>query len=312
MIKKIASVFLVLVLALFGVILTINFWLPPVLAFGIHQVTGFPTKVQRTDFNLKSSKFGIYGLDIRNPKGFPRGKFVSIPEIYVDFDLVNFIKSQKIYIKELRLNIDEVGVVKNTSGESNISKLTSISKRKVQETPKEKEKLEKAKSPRELKFFVDTLVLSIRRVRFQDQTKPFIGERTIDLHIDHEVVRGLSSPLDIVRLVVLRVIYKAALGNLGVPVDLLKGQLDASLAKGQVLALESTKLAMEMGTQALGEGERFIKQAGEKLPVSNTEVEQAVDEAKAKAKSILGGAGGFLKGTVQSIEERTKSQTTSN
>ena len=311
MIKKILFLLLFLFLIVTGIILTINTWLPTALAFGVRQITVFPTSVHKTDFNLGGSTFGIYGLEIRNPHGFPKGKFVSIPEIYVDFNLPNFLISRRLHIQELRLNVEEVTIVKNKAGQSNISRLTSVREGKA-EVSKEKKKLEKVKSPKELKFFVDTLVLTIRRVRFQDQTNPFIGEKTIDLHIEQEVVHGLSSPADIVRLVVLRIIYKAALGNLGVPVDLLKGQLDASLARGQALALQSTALAREIGTQALSEGERFIEEASKKIPVPNAEVEQVVDEAKAKAKSLFGSTGNFLKSTTQSIEEKAKSAASSN
>ena len=204
-----------------------------------------------------------------------------------------------------------MGVIKNQTGESNISRLTSVSKAKT-EAKEEKQELEKAKSSQELKFFVETLVLTIRRVKFQDQTNPLIGEKTIDLRINQEIVHSLSSPADIVRLVVLRVIYKAALGNLGVPVDLLKGQLDASLAKGQELALQSTELARELGTQTLGEGKRVLEEVSQKVPIPSAEVGKAVDEAKEKAKGIFGSAASLLKNTAQSIEDKAKSAASSN
>ena len=309
MVKKIVLLFFLLLLVVAGVALTGNLWLPYAMAYGIHQVTGFPTAIQKANLDLMGSKFGVYGIKIQNPGDFPKGDFVSIPEIYVDFDLSDFLESRKLHIQELRLNIEEVGVVKNASGESNISRLTSISKPKEAPT---KEKLEKAKSSEELKFFVDTLVLTIRRVRFQDQTNPFMGERTIDLHIEREVVHGLSSPADIVRLVVLRVVYEAALGNLGVPVDLLSGQLNASLAKGQALALQSTALATGIGTQALGESKRILEQASQKLPAPNAEVEKVLGGTTAKAKGLFGGATNLLKSTAQSLEEKAKSQTSSN
>ncbi len=293
MIKKIVFLILFLLLIIVGVILTSNFWSPYAMAYGIHQVTGFPTVIQKANLDLANSKFGVYGIRIQNPSGFPKGDFVSIPEIYVDFDLQGFLKSQRLHIRELRLNVQEVAIIKNKDGQSNISRLTSV-KREKTEASEEKKKLEEAKSPQELKFFVDTLVLTIRRVRFQDQINPFMGERTIDLHIEREAVHGLSSPADIVRLIVLRVIYKAALGNLGVPVDLLKGQLDASLAKGEALILHSTVFAEAIGTQALGEGRRIIGEVGQKLPISNVEVGKAVDETTAKAKNLFGSATQFI------------------
>ncbi|MBI4372812.1 MAG: hypothetical protein HY585_03700 [Candidatus Omnitrophica bacterium] len=306
MIKKLLLAIAVLFLMILGVVFTSQFWLPYAIAAGIGQVTGFPTRVQRANLDLPSSKFGIYGLEIKNPKGFPKGNFVSIPEVFVDFDLGPLMKGRKLYIQEIRLNIEEVGIVKNRSGESNISKLTSVRKEKVV-AEKQKQKLEKAKSPQELTFFVETLVLTIRRVRFQDEANPLIGERVIDLHVDQEVVHGLSSVADLVRLIVLHVIQKAALGNLGVPVDFLKGHLDASLAKGQELFLQHTAVAREMGIQALGEGERLIEEASKKIPVPEIELEKTVSETAEKAKGILGSAAELLKKPIQSAEEANKS-----
>ncbi|MBI4394699.1 MAG: hypothetical protein HY583_00730 [Candidatus Omnitrophica bacterium] len=287
MIKKIVLVIGVLFLILLGFILTNSFWLRYALAAGISQVTGFPTKIHKTDLNIQKSLFGIYGLRIRNPSGFPRSTFISIPEVFVDFDLGPFIKSRKLYIRQLRLHIEEVSIIRNQSGETNISRLTTVKKGKAE---RETQKLEKAKSPKELKFFVETFVLTIRRVRFQDQTNPLIGEKVIDLHIEQEVIHGLSSPADIVRLVVLRVIQKAALGNLGVPIDLLSQQLDASIAKGEELVNQSVALAAKMGTQTIGEGERILGEASKKVPIPTEEVGQVVEEAKTKLKDILGKA----------------------
>jgi len=315
MIKKIlfGIIFIVvfLVLIVGGAVLTVNSWLPSAMAFGIRQITGFPTAIQKANLDLAGSKFGVYGIEIKNPGGFPKGNFVSIPEIYVDFDLQDFLKNQRVHIRELRLNIAEVGIVKKSNGESNISRLSSVNKGTA-EVSKQKEKVEKAQSPQELRFFVDTLVLTIRYVRFQDQTNSLVGKKNIDLRIDGEVVHGLSSPADIVRLVVVRIIYKAAIGNLGVPVDFLKGQLDTSLAKGQELALQSAALAEKFGTQAFGDGEHLLKQASQQLPVSNAGVDKAVSETRAKAKSLFGGATNLLKNTAESLEEKTKSAASSN
>lgn len=311
MVKKTIFLLFFLLLVVVGIVLASNLWLPYVMAFGIRQVTGFPTAIQRASLDLASSKFAVYGIKIQNPDGFPKGNFVSIPEIYAAFDLQNFLKHRRLHIREFRLNIEEVAIVKNENGQSNISRLTSVNRRRA-EVSEEKKKMEKVRSSQELKFFVDTLILTIRRVRFQDRTNPLIGEKTIDLRIEGEIVHGLSSPADIVRLVVLRVIYRAALGNLGVPVDVLKGQLDASLAEGQVLVLQGTTFAEEIGTQAFGEGKRIITETSQKLPVSNAEVEKVVGGTTTRAKSLFGGATNLLKNTAQSLQEKAKSTTSSD
>ena len=300
----------VLLLIPVGLILTSNLWLGSALASGIKGVTGFPTKIEKTHLDLGRSQFGLYGIRIKNPRGFPDVVFASIPELYVDFDLSQFLKSRKLYFQEIRLSIEEVMIIRNQSGQTNLAQLKAVSKPKM-EMAKERKEIEKARSPEALGFFVEKLVLTIRRVHYRDEARALIGERTIDVHINNQVFTGIANPMDIVRIVVLQITYKAALGNLGVPVDMLKGHLDESLAVGQKLALQSTALARQMGTQTLGEGKRLVEQAAQNIPVSSAEVEKTAEQVSSKAKSIFGSAGSLLKKTSQSIQEKAESVTTS-
>ena len=310
MVKKIligfVSIVVVLLLALIGLLFTSNLWLGSVLASGIERTTGFPVKIENARLDLPESKIGLYGIEIKNPPGFSRAVFASIPEIYVDFDLQQFLKSRKLYFQEIRLNIAEVAIVRNKSGQTNLAQLKAVSKPKA-EIAKEQEKIKQAPSPKALDFFVEELILTIRRVRYQDESNILIGERTIDLHIENQVFYGIANPMDIVRIVVLQITYKAALGNLGVPVDMLKAHLDQSLAVGQQLALQTTAVARQVGEQTLGEGMRLVQKAGQKIPVSTTEVEKTVGEVSNKAKGFFGSASHFLQETADSVQEKTRS-----
>ncbi|MBI4358626.1 MAG: hypothetical protein HY584_04935 [Candidatus Omnitrophica bacterium] len=312
MIQKVVVGFVVVVVAFFllavGAVLSSHLWLGQALAMGIENMTGFPTKIGRTNLSLGESRIGINGIEIKNPKGFPEGVFASIPEIYVDFDLDQFLKNRKFYFQEIRLNIEEVAIIRNQSGETNLSRLKPVSKPKA-EMVQEQREIKKAPSPKALNFFVEKLVLSIRRVRYRDESRPLVGERTVDLHMNNQVFTGIANPKDIVRIIVLQITYKAALGNLGVPVDMLKGHLDESLAVGQKLALQSTLFARQMGTQTLGEGMRFIEGASGKIPVASGGVEKTVDEVTNTAKGLLGSATRFLQGESDSPQETQSSPT---
>lgn len=313
--KKIVYALIVLLLIPAGLIVTSNFWLRGLITEAIHRTTGFPLTIERTSLDLPASQFGVYGIELNNPSGFPQGRFASIPEIYVDFDLSRFLFERKLYFQEIRIHIEEIAIIRNPSGQTNLAELRTLVKPKS-ELEKEREKALKASSSRALNFFVEQLVLTIRHVRYQDQTallsKSPLAQKSIDLHIEREVFRGFSNPSDIVRIIVLRIVHQAAIGNLGIPVDLLRGHLDSTLARGQMLALQGEVLAHEVGTGVLGEGEHFLKQASEQIPAVNLEVKQATGQVQEKAEGFFQGAERLLKDTAESIGEKAQPSTTSS
>ncbi|OGW85268.1 MAG: hypothetical protein A3C35_04880 [Omnitrophica bacterium RIFCSPHIGHO2_02_FULL_46_11] len=311
MIKKITAVLGFFFLVILLIILTSGFWLRPVLAAALSKVTGFPATIQKIHFDLPSSQFGIYGIELKNPAGFGKERFAFIPEAYVDFSLREFLSSRKFHFQEIRFNIDEVTIVKNASGQTNISQLTALKKQKS-ELKQETEAVKQAPSPQALNFFVDRLDLTVRRVRYVDYTMPKPLEKEIDIHMDHEIFLGISNPLDIVRIIVLKVIYKAALGNLNVPVAQLKEHLDVSLALGQDLAKQGTEIAQAMGADVFSEGTKMVEQVSGTLPVSNPIVDETVQNVKKKTDGIFRGASQLLKSTAESIEEKTKLSSSSN
>lgn len=282
---------------------TSGFWLHYAVASAIQGATGFPVKIRKLDLNLPATRFGVYGVEISNPKTFSDKRFVSIPEILVDFDPGPFFKSRKIYIQEMRLNIEEVSVVRTKSGGTNLSQLKAVTQSKP-EMAKEEEKAAEASSPQALDFFVEQLVLTVRRVRYHDEGQPLIGEKLIDLRIQDQTFKGISNFADIIRIIVLQITYKAALGNLGVPVDVLKGHLDSTLTRGQELATQGAALAQQYGTQALEEGSRALEDAAGKI---SPEVERTVSQASQKAKGLFGSAEKFLKNTAEAVNEKVKS-----
>lgn len=311
MIKKIAVLLIFLLLIILGILLTSSFWLRPVLAAALTKTTGFPATIQKLSFNIADSQFGIYGIELKNPAGFPKDRFAFLPEVYVDFDLRNFLSNRKLYFREIRFNIDEVVIIRSASGQTNISQLSALKKRKS-EMEQETEIVKKAPSAKSLNFFVDRLDLTARHIRYLDYTKSQPDEKEIDLHMDHEVFRGISNPSDIVRIIVLKIIYKAAIGNLNVPVTQLKEHLEASLALGQDFAKQGTAIAQAVGTEVLDEGTKMVEQVSEALPVSNPVVKDTVQNVKKKTEGIFHDAGQWLKDTSESVQGNTQSSSSSS
>ena len=280
---------------------TSQFWIHHAVAAVIKQVTGLPVSIQRSHVNLAATEFGIYGIEIKNPKGFSEEVFVKIPEIYIDFDLNQFLSGKKIHFEEIRLNIEQVTLEKNKAGELNVSRLKTVKK-------DQKEAAAPAKTPQKpmTPLLIDQLVLTIRNIKYVDQSLPVSVNRNVDLKIENEIIKGVTNPADIVRLVMSKIIYNSTFGALGAPVDLLNKNLDASLAKGQAALTQSTDIALQMGNQVMGEGKKMVQDATSMIPSEipgSKEVGQLKDQVKGKAGGLFQGAERLLKNTTESIQE---------
>ena len=96
---------------------------------GVETVTGLPLKMQGIDLNFTGQFVEIDDLKLYNPAGFPQEPMVSIPEIYVSYDLNALLKG-KIHLPELRFALEEFDVVRNEKGELNLDKLKAIAAQK--------------------------------------------------------------------------------------------------------------------------------------------------------------------------------------
>ncbi len=308
--KIILSLFLILVLGLGLAVVTANFWVGPAVAAIIHNATGFPVKIDKVNINLSGTAFGVYGIKIMNPPGF-NGMLASIPEIYVDLNIAPFFEQQMIHLETVHLDIAEFSIVRNEQGVSNLDHLKTLKKDKAEAVkPKAPEK--PAAKP---KFLIDELVLTIRTVKYEDRSLPVAINRSIDLKVDKEIIKGLTSPADIVRLVLMKILYSSSIGNLGLPVDLMKQQFGPTLQKGQQALTEGTELARQMSTEALGTGKKFVEEAVGKIPTEvpvSAEVEKITKDVTGTASGLLKGAGKFLKSTTNTIAETVESKSDSS
>ncbi|MCX5716315.1 MAG: hypothetical protein NTV07_05630, partial [Candidatus Omnitrophica bacterium] len=82
---------------------------------GVQAVTGLPLSMKSFNLGILSTKVGIKGLMLYNPKGFPDKTMLNAPEIYVDYDLGAMIGGT-VHLREARINIEEFTVVKNANG----------------------------------------------------------------------------------------------------------------------------------------------------------------------------------------------------
>ncbi|GEM_PF-2348772 len=294
------GVFLILGIAL----ATSHLWIHRAVAAIIHEVTGLPVTIERAHVNLIGTEFGVYGVKIKNPEGFSDQLLASLPEIYVDFDFSQFFADGKLHFEVIRLNLEELSIVRNEQGVTNLATLKTLKKDKKEAAAKPGME---AKPVVKRRFLIDELVITIRNVKYSDQSLPVPINRTIDLKINQEVFRGVTNLGDIIRIILRKVIYDTSFRSLGAPVDLLTQQFGPSLLRGQEVLMQSTEIAKVMGTEVLGQGRRIVEDATSKIPATlpvPPEVNQITDEVKGKANGLFKGAERFLKTTTDSLSEK--------
>jgi len=184
------------------------------LAKAIEMAVGAPVKIQRFKLDLFNSEFGIYGLQVKNLKGFKEPMLASVPEISVHADLPALFEN-RIHIWQIQLNVDEITVERNDSGAVNLTEIGAVknaqkqpSARSEASAPQPAERhAAPAKPPAVL---IDAVVLSLGRARYVDSA----GERKFALEIRNAVLKNVTDPAQITQQIVLKTLERVGLNAL--------------------------------------------------------------------------------------------------
>jgi hypothetical protein len=128
---------------------------------------------------------GINGLVVENPAGFPEGAMLRVPEVYANCVPVSLL-TKTIQVRELRVNVAELAIVKNKDGSFNVGVLMPPPSPGGEKKPAPPSGGEKKPAPaasgRTVK--IHTLDVTIGTLRFMDCTQDPPTEKTvnIDLH----------------------------------------------------------------------------------------------------------------------------------
>ena len=261
MIKKIIVLVLLILIGAWAVVVLTKDWiLKTAVEIAIQKTTGFPTHVERLQFDLPST-LRIEGLEIRNPAGFQEQILARVPEIYVSLELGELLRHERTHLTEVRLNIQEVNIEKNEQGISNIELLKSVGGTQKKAPVRKMEKPAQKKSG--MPFLLERLELTIHDVSFKDHSglvgaAPIPKGISVDLNIDKEVFGNIQDPATLTNLILVKILQGATFGrllNLS-PERLLGEDVNQILNSGRELLAGSAGLVTnELGqvtTQARG------------------------------------------------------------
>ncbi|NQU10491.1 AsmA family protein [bacterium] len=212
---RIVVVLLALVVVLY---LARNFIARKSVEVAVSQITGFPLEIGSVSVGLFQSTLDVREIKLSNPPEFEEPQFVHLPQVSVDYRLGSMI-ARSPHINDLTLDIATVVIVKNKDGVSNVSQLKSVAasaggdEAGSAQPPAEPE----PKTP----YRVDQLHLKIGTLVIKDYSQGKPSERTIPLNID-ATYKNITDSTDIPRLVLVTMMSKVALPDIGVNVDQLK------------------------------------------------------------------------------------------
>ena len=264
--------------------LTRNWWLKKVTQMAVTRITGFKTRIKSFKIDFPGIVH-IEGLEIRNPAGFNEKVFADIPEIYISVVLSELLKTKRIHLPEVRLNIQQIHLEKNSQGVSNVELLSSVAgpppqKSAEQTAPGKKE---------DLAFLLDRLELTMRDVSFQDRSgiigKVPVNKLAVDLNVQKQIFTNIQSPQTLVNLILVKIVQGTTFGRLLNlhPEKLLGENLSAALSAGGELVGKNVALITDQAGNIAGQATDLVKQSG-----ISQKAETLVGSSFAGAKNTLG------------------------
>lgn len=185
---------------------------------GVEKVTGFPMEIGSVNVGLFTSKVDVRNIKLMNPAGFEEKLFVDMPQLYVDYRFGSMLTG-KPHVNEMLVDIKQLVIVKNAKGESNAMKLKGVVSSGDSST----------------KYAVDTLHLKVGTVTIKDYSRGKPSERNVAANLD-ATYKNLTDSTDISRLVLLTVMSKVPLPDIGIKAeDLKKGLGNVTTAAGGIL-----------------------------------------------------------------------------
>ena len=228
--KLLWKILAVLVLLLVVLFLARNIIARKSVEIGAKKITGFPLEIGSIDLGLFSGKLDVHDVKLMNPSEFQEKMFVDMPQLYVDYRLGSMFSGAP-HINDMLINIKQLVVVKNEKGDSNAMKLKGVVS---------------SGGSSSTKYRVDKLRIHVGTVTLKDHSRMGLGDRNYPLNID-ATYNNITDSTDITRLVLLTVMSRVKLPDIGISTEDLKKNLgNVTGAAGKALENVS-KTAEEAG-----------------------------------------------------------------
>ncbi len=148
------------------------------------QVMGVDTDIDQFSLSIIKQSVSIKGLRLYQPESFPEGIFIDITEISTTCKAAPLL-NKEIHIPKLVLNLKEVILIKDKSGNLNVDALKIAGKEKSKDHDKKTK----------IAFQIDEMILTVEKViykKYGQDDKPVI--KAFDIGIKDKKYENISSP----------------------------------------------------------------------------------------------------------------------
>lgn len=251
----------------------------------VEVMTGLKLHMDGFRAGILTQVIDIKGLTLSNPPNFKEPIMVNIPEIFASFDLGALLKNEA-HLKEIRLDLKEFVVEKNSKGELNLNSLKVVSDQKSKKRGAAPRTVSAGakKEAKSMAIKIDKLKLKIGKVVYKDYSSGQPTTKEFNINID-ETYTDIKDPAVLASLIVTKALMNTSIANLAnFDISSLKGALPADLsgqmASAQKAALKSVDAAqgaLSKATAALG------------TTSAGTSTQEAVKKSTETIKNVLGG-----------------------
>ncbi|MFH1493036.1 MAG: AsmA family protein [Candidatus Omnitrophota bacterium] len=243
--KKIAILILIFAILISALILAKNLIAKGAITAAVKAVTGLRLTIDSFNVGILKSNINIEGLMLYNPEGFQDKIMVNMPQIYVDYDLGDFLKG-KVHLEELKIHLEELIVIKNSNGELNLNSL-----KVVQERKREKETSSEEKKAKEVQLQIDSLKLKIGKVIYKDYSSPprvHLREYKVNINEKYTNITDMRTAAS---LIIVRALMNTAIASLtDFDVGLLKDSVGDVLRSASKVAIDAAGKVVDVGRKA--------------------------------------------------------------
>lgn len=173
-----------------------------VMEYRIHAQTGMDAEIGRFHLGLLDPDITIQNLKLYNPPDFGGTPFLNIKEIHIEYDRDALLKN-KIHLTLMRFNLQELDIVKNQAGQTNLFSLGLKVPSQGASKAGGNTTLNELKRRTGLEFQgIDVLNVSIGKVRFIDLKNPG-KDREQTIGINNFVIKNVKTKANLAGLAVL-------------------------------------------------------------------------------------------------------------
>ena len=223
--KNIIKIVVIIAAVLIALSVVKNGLTQSILISALSKAANVPVHIGSTHVQLRSTTIDLKNIQIQNPNSFPEKLMLDAPEVYISFDLPSLLKGF-VHFREVRLNLKEVIVIKNATGELNINALKPAEQKK-----KAQEEKAQGEAP---KLKIDKLSLTIGRVVYKDYSQGGSPKTQIfDINIQDRQFTNIEDVRAVVSLIMFEALTRTSISRLAdLDLDVFKDGAGSILSNG--------------------------------------------------------------------------------